>query len=52
MSEQPAHTDVDAADLDVEGAAEVPETSDPDAFTGDPTQGGLGAVQDQAGGAG
>ncbi len=62
MSEQPGEqaaptpsggdVDITAADLDVEGAQEVSETGDPDAYDGDATLGGTGGADRTAGGVG
>lgn len=51
MSEQPG-TDICAADLDVEGNEERPETAEPEAYEVDSTLGGLGGAEDTSGGAG
>lgn len=45
-------TDISADDLDLDRDGEVPETSDPDAYDGDPTLGGQGGADRTGGGAG
>ena len=45
-------TDINAADLDVEGNDSVVETSDPDAYDDDGTLAGLGGAEQTGGGAG